>query len=177
MGSRGVGVSKAGVGQRRLARCWANVPLLASGTGWPDGVVRCLGGVQEIQYRRATMRVSRQARSTTALVVLAILLGSLWAGVLGASGPGTPAAQLTASRSILGLGAAVLPDRAPALRPSAERPDPGGRLLPLLLGLLGASLAVAGGVPARRRGSGLPARLPVRAVPRGPRAPPRLQPA
>jgi hypothetical protein len=123
------------------------------------------------------MRVHRQAQSTTELVVLAVLLGSLWAGVLGASGPGTPAVQLTASRSMLGLGAAVLPDRAPALRPSAEPPDPGGRLLPLLLGLLGVSLAVAGGVPARRRRSSLPARLPVLAVPRGPRAPPRLQPA
>jgi hypothetical protein len=123
------------------------------------------------------MRVPRQAQSTTALVVLAVLLGSLWAGVLGPSGPGTPAAQLTASRSILGLGAAVLPDRAPALRLSAERPDPGGRLLPLLLGLLGASLTVAGGMPPGRRRSSLPARLPVLTVPQGPRAPPRLQPA
>ena len=124
------------------------------------------------------MRVKRQAQPTTGLVVLAVLLGSLWAGVLGASGSGTPAAQLTAGRSLLGLEAAVLPDRAPALRPSAERPDPGGRLLPLLLGLLAASVTVADGVPARRRRSSrAPARSPVLAAPRGPRAPPGLQPA
>jgi hypothetical protein len=124
------------------------------------------------------MRVHRQAQATTALVVLVILLGSLWAGVLGASGPGTPVDQLTASRSLLGLEAAVLPERLPALYPSAERPEPGGRLFPLLLGLLAASATVANGVPARRRRSSpAPAWSPVLAAPRGPRAPPGLQPA
>ena len=123
------------------------------------------------------MRVHRQAQATTALVVLVILLGSLWAGVLGASGPGTPVDQLTASRSLLGLEAAALPDRAAALRPSAERPDSGGRLLPLLLGLIAASVTVANGVPARRRRAGIsPAQSPVLAAPRAPRAPPGLQP-
>ena len=124
------------------------------------------------------MRVHRQAQATTALVVLAVLLGSLWAGVLGASGPGTPVDQLTASRSLLGLEAAVLPERVPALYPSAERPEPGGRLLPLLLGLLAASVTVANGVlTRRRRSSPAPAWSLVIAAPRGPRAPPRLQPA
>src|SRR5918999_207955 len=70
-----------------------------------------------------------------------------------------------------GIESAALPDRVPALRPSPERPDPGGRLLPLLLGLLAASLTVACGVLARRRCSGpAPARSPALAVPRGPRA-------
>ena len=124
------------------------------------------------------MRVYRQAQATTALVVLAILLGWLWACALGASGPGTPVDQLIASRSLLGLEAAALPDRAAALRPSAERPDSGGRLLPLLLGLVAASVTVANGVPARRRRSSpAPAWSPVLAAPRGPRAPPGLQPA
>ena len=51
-------------------------------------------------------------------------------------------------------------------------------LLSLLLGLVAASLTVVFGVAARRRRSGLaPARFPVRSAPRGPRAPPRLQPA
>jgi hypothetical protein len=124
------------------------------------------------------MRVHRQAQATTALVVLAILLGSLWAGAFGAAGPGIPVDQLTASRSLLGLEAAVLPERVPALHPSAERPEPGGRLLPLLLGLLAASVAVANGVRTRRRRSS-PALAwsLVLAAPRGPRAPPRLQPA
>lgn len=125
------------------------------------------------------MRVHRQAQAPTALVVLAILLGSLWACSLGAPGQGTPVDQLTASRSLLGLEAAVLPERVPALYPLAERPEPGGRLLPLLLGLLAGSLTAAGGVPTRRRpsGRGRSARLLVLAAPWGPRAPPRLQPA
>jgi len=112
------------------------------------------------------MRVHRQAQATTALVVLAVLLGSLWAGVLGASGPGTPVDQLTASRSLLGLEAAVLPERVPALYPSAERPEPGGRLLPLLLGLLAASspsptaCSPGGAGPARPRPGRWSSRLP-----------------
>ena len=117
-------------------------------------------------------------RPTTGLVVLAVLLGSLWAGGGTAPATGGPAGQLTAAASLPGIEAAALPDRVPALRPWAERPDPGQRLLPLLLGLLAASLPVAHGVPGRRRRSGrAPARSPVLAIPSGPRAPPRLQPA
>jgi hypothetical protein len=124
------------------------------------------------------MRVNQQRHAATGLVVLAVLLGSLWAGSLAASAAGNPADQLAASRSLLGLEPAAPPDRVPALRPAAERPDPGGRLLPLLLGLLAASLTVASGVPARRPRSNLaPARTPVLSAPWGPRAPPRLQPA
>jgi hypothetical protein len=124
------------------------------------------------------MRVNQQRQAATGLVVLAVLLGSLWAGGLAASAAGNPADQLAASRSLLGLEPAALPDRGPALRPAAERPDPGGRLLPLLLGLLAASLTTASGVPARRRRPSLaPARSPVLSAPRGPRAPPSLQPA
>ena len=125
------------------------------------------------------MRVHRQAQATTALVVLAVLLGSLWACALGASGPGIPGDQLIASRSLLGLEAAALPDRAAGLRPPAERPDPAGRLLlPLLLGLAAASVTIANGVPTRRRRSSRTlAPSPVLAASRGPRAPPRLQSA
>jgi hypothetical protein len=54
------------------------------------------------------MQVHRQAQATTTLVVLAILLGWLWACALGASGPGTPVDQLIASRSLLGLEAAAI---------------------------------------------------------------------
>jgi hypothetical protein len=124
------------------------------------------------------MRANLRRHTTTGLVVLALLLGSLWAGGGAAPATGGPAGQLTAPASLPGIEAASLPDRVPALRPSAERPDLGKRLLPLLLGLLAASLTVAHGVPARRRRSGqAPARSPVLAAPRGPRAPPRLQPA
>jgi hypothetical protein len=123
------------------------------------------------------MRTSRRRRATTVTVVLAVLVGSLWAGAL-AAGAADPADQLTANYARPGLEAAVPSDRAPALRASAQRPDPGGRLLPLLGGLLAASLTVASGVPARRRRSRLaPARSPARSAPRGPRAPPSLQPA
>jgi hypothetical protein len=123
------------------------------------------------------MPVNRKRHATTGLVVLALLLGSLWASGAAAPAAGNAGGQLASSASLPGIGPAALPDRIPALRPSAERPDPGGRLLPLLGALLAASLTVASGVPARRRRSSLtPARPPVLSAPRGPRAPPRLQP-
>jgi hypothetical protein len=123
------------------------------------------------------MGVNRRPHLTTAIVVLAVL-GSLWAGGLAVPAAGGPAGQLTAGASLPGIEPAALPDRAPALRPATERPGPVGRLLPLLLGLLAASLAVTQGVGARRRRSSLaPARSLVLSAPRGPRAPPRLQPA
>jgi hypothetical protein len=124
------------------------------------------------------MRVNRQRQASTGLVVLAVLLGSLWAGGGAASAVGSPAGQLASGASLSGLEPVAPPDRVPALRPSAQRPDPGGRLLPLLLGLLAASVVAAYGVPAGRRQSGLDsARSPARSAPQGPRAPPRLQPA
>jgi hypothetical protein len=123
------------------------------------------------------MRTHRQ-QATIGLLVLAVLLGSLWAGALGGSGAGDPADQLTASRSPVDVEAAVLPDRAPALRPSAERPDAGGRLLPLLLGVPLAALAAAFSLRARRLGSDLaPAGSLVWSNQREARAPPSLQPA
>jgi hypothetical protein len=124
------------------------------------------------------MGVSRRPHLTTAIVVLAVLCGSLWAGGLAAPAAGGPAGQLTAGASLLGIEPAALPDRVPALRPAPERPGPDGRLLPLLLGLLTASLAVTPGADARRRRSSLAlARSLASSTPRGPRAPPRLQPA
>ena len=122
------------------------------------------------------MGVNRRPHLTTALVVLALLLGSLWAGGLAVPAAGGPAGHLTAGASLPGIEPAGLPDRAPALRPAGERPGPDGRLLPLLLGLLAASLAVTYGLGARRRWSSrAPARSPVLSGPRRPRAPPRLQ--
>ncbi len=131
-----------------------------------------------IQYGRTAMRMRRKRSATRAFLVLAVVLASLWAGGFASSAVGDSAGRLAGSASRLGIESAALPDRVPALRPSPERPDPGGRLLPLLLGLLAASLPVASGVLARRRRSGpAPARSPVLSAPRGPRAPPRLQPA
>jgi hypothetical protein len=124
-----------------------------------------------------TMGVNRRPHLTTAIVVLAVLLGSLWAGGLAVPAAGGPAGQLTAGASLPGIEPAPLPDRAPALRPSVERPGPDGRLLPLLLGLLAASLAVTYGMGARRRRPSLaPVRSLVLSASRCPRAPPRLQP-
>ena len=98
--------------------------------------------------------------------------------MLATSAAENAAGRLAGTASLPAIESAALPDRVPALRPSAERPDPGGRLLPLLGGLLAASLAVASGVPTRRRRSGpAPARSPALAAPRRPRAPPPLQPA
>jgi hypothetical protein len=123
------------------------------------------------------MSVNRRRHATTGLVVLALLLGSLWAGGMAAPAAGN-AGQLASSASLPGIEPAALPDRVPALRPSAERPDSGSRLLPLGGLVVAALTAAASGVPARRRRSSLaPARSPVLSAPRGPRAPPFLQPA
>jgi hypothetical protein len=124
------------------------------------------------------MGTQRQQPATRALLVLVVVLGSLWVGGMAAPAAAEVADQLTAIHTQLGLEPAALPDRIPALRPAAERPDPGGRLLPLLLGLLAPPVAVACGARARRRRSNsAPARSPVLSAPRSPRAPPRLQPA
>jgi hypothetical protein len=122
------------------------------------------------------MRTHRQRQATTIVVALATLLGSLWAGTF--AGAGTAADQLTTSRTGLGIEAVVPPDRAPALRPSAERPDPGGRVPPLLLGLVLAPFA-AGFRLARRRPRSDLAPVGSRAWSghREARAPPFLQPA
>ena len=124
------------------------------------------------------MRVNRQRQASTGLVVLAVLLGSLWAGSRAVSATGNLSGQLAGGASLPGIESAALPDRVPAVRPPAERSDSGGRLLSLVLGLVAGSLTVAFGVPARRRRSGLePAWSPVLSARQGPRAPPRLQPA
>ena len=136
--------------------------------------LRSLAGFSSIQYRRAAMRVHRRARATTGLVVLALLLGSLWAGALGGSSAGSPADRLAPSRSLVVVRAAVLPDRAPALRPSAERPEPGS---PLLLGMLLAALAAAFTLSPRRPRLDLGLLVPlVRPAQSEARAPPDLQP-
>jgi hypothetical protein len=124
------------------------------------------------------MRVNWRRHRTTGLVVLAVLLGSLWAGGLAVPAAGGPAGQLAGGASLPAIELAALPDRVPALRPAAERPELGARLLPLLAAVLAASVAVAGGACARRRRSRpAPARPVVRSASRGPRSPPRLQPA
>jgi hypothetical protein len=124
------------------------------------------------------MRTHRQRRATTGLVVLAAMLGALWAGGPAARSTGDPADRLTASRPLPGLEPAVPPQGAPALRPSAERPDPGGRLVPLLLGLLAAAVAAGRGPHARRlRSTRAQARSLVRSTELQARAPPSLQPA
>jgi hypothetical protein len=124
------------------------------------------------------MGTQRQQPATRALLVLVVVLGSLWVGGIAASAAADAADQLAAIHTQPGFEPAALPDRIPVLRPAAERPDPGGRLLPLLLGLLAAPVAVACGMRARRRRSNsAPARSPVLSAPQGPRAPPILQPA
>ncbi|HET7518687.1 MAG TPA: hypothetical protein VFN05_13540, partial [Actinomycetes bacterium] len=64
---------------------------------------------------------NRRPHLTTAFVVVAVLLGSLWAGGLAVPAAGGPAGQLTAGASLPGIEPAALPDRVPALRPTAER--------------------------------------------------------
>jgi hypothetical protein len=124
------------------------------------------------------MRTRRRQRATTGLVVLAALLGALWVGGLAARSTDDPAGRLTASSPLLGLEAGTPPHRAPALRPAAARPDPGGRLIPLLLGLLVAAVAAGSGLRARRcRSTRVQARSLVWSTQLRARAPPSLQPA
>ena len=125
-----------------------------------------------------TMGANRRRQATTWLVVLAVVLGWLWVGGLAASAAGNPTDELTTSHSLLVLDPAVPPGRAPALRPSAERPDPGGRLVPLVLGLVVAALAAGFGPWARRPRSGPgPVRSLLWSTHLEARAPPSLQPA
>jgi hypothetical protein len=122
------------------------------------------------------MRVNRQQQATRAVLVLAVLLGSLWAGGLVAATSGN-ATELAASHPQLAVQPAALRDRLLALRPPVERPGPQGRLVPLL-GALAAALAAAHGLLAGRFGSGLaPGRSLVGSTPLAARAPPHLQSA
>jgi hypothetical protein len=112
------------------------------------------------------MGANRRRQATTGLVVLAVVLGWLWVGGLAASAAGNPTGELTTSHSRLVLDPAVPPGRAPALRPPAERPDLGGRLVPLVLG-----------PGARRRPGPVPLRSLLWSTHLEARAPPSLQPA
>jgi len=123
------------------------------------------------------MGVNRRRQATTGLVVLAVVLGWLWVGGLAASAAGNPTGELTTSHSLLVLDPAVPPGRAPALRPPAERPDLGGRLVPLVLGLVVAALAATFGPGARRRPGPVPLRSLLWSTHLEARAPPSLQPA
>jgi hypothetical protein len=123
------------------------------------------------------MRTPRQQSATRVLLAFAVVLGSLWAGGL-AAGSADPADQLAAIRTHPGIQPATLGDRAPALRPPVGRPDPTGRLVPVLLGMLVAALAAAGAIRAGRSRPGLArARSLARSTRLEPRAPPSLQPA
>ena len=123
------------------------------------------------------MRVKRQQQGTRVFLVLAVVLVSLWTGSLIAPSAGNPADYLAASRSQPGIQPAALRDSAPALRPTAERPDPRGGMVPPLAALA-AVLAGAHGWRAAAQRRGL-ARAGSRiwSTPLEARAPPHLQPA
>ena len=131
-----------------------------------------------IQYGRTAMRIQRQHSATRAFLVLAMVLASLWAGGLASSAAGNAADQLASSGSLPGVEPAAPRDRVPALRPPDQRPSQSGRLVPVLLGMLAAALAVGYGVGAGRLRSGLAAgRSLVQRTQLEARAPPSLQSA
>ena len=137
-----------------------------------------LGVAQMIQYGRTAMRMQRQQPATRAILVLAMVLGSLWAGGLASSAAGNPADRLAASRTLPGVEPATPPDRVPALRPPVQRSTPSGRLLPILLCTLAAAFTVVSGVGVGRLRSGLAvARSLVQLTHLEARAPPSLQTA
>ena len=80
------------------------------------------------------MRTQRQQPATRVLLALAVVLGSLWVGGLAARPADTPDG-LAAIHTQPGFEPAVLRDRAPMLRPLANRSDPSVRLLPVIYGL------------------------------------------
>jgi hypothetical protein len=124
------------------------------------------------------MRTQRQQPATRVLLVLAVVLGSLWAGGLAAPTAADAPDRLAASRAELGGEPATLRGRTPALRATVDPPSQNGHLVPLLLGLVVAAVAVAAGpCPGRRRSGAAPPRSLLLSAPRGARAPPRLQPA
>jgi hypothetical protein len=131
-----------------------------------------------IEYGRTAMRMQRQHSATGAVLVLAMVLASLWAGGLAASAAGNAADQLATSGSLPGVEPAAPRDRVPALRPPDQRPSQSGRLVPVLLGMLAAAFAAAYGVAAGRLRSGFAAgRSLVQRTQLAARAPPFLQSA
>ena len=131
-----------------------------------------------IQYGQTAMRMQRQPSATRAFLVLAMVLASLWAGGLASSAAGEVADQLAASRALPGVEPAAPRDRVPALRPPVQRPAQSGRLVPVLLGILGAACAVVYGVGAGRLRSGVARAGSLVQLGQGEaRAPPVLQPA
>ena len=124
------------------------------------------------------MRMQRQHSATRSFLVLAMVLASLWAGGLASSAAGNAADQLASSRSLPGVEPAAPRDRVPALRPPDQRPSQSGRLVPVLLGMLAAALAIGYGVGAGRLRSGLATgRSLVQRTQLEARAPPSIQPA
>jgi hypothetical protein len=124
------------------------------------------------------MTVRWQPPVTRFLLVAALVLATSWAGTPAAGPAGAEDGRLTTAAAQLGAEAAVLRDRAPALGAPADRPGPGGPLLPVLLGLLVAALGAAAAVRAlgpawsRSRSRSRPGRTRLHA--RAP--PPLLQP-
>ena len=125
------------------------------------------------------MSARRRPPATRLLLVAALVLASLWVVAPAAGQPGADAdGRLTAAAARSGAEAAVLRDRAPVLGAPADRPGPGGQLLPVLLGLLVAALGAAAAARAlgspwpRSRARSLPGRTRLHA--RAP--PPLLQP-
>jgi hypothetical protein len=140
------------------------------------GWLRHLGVCEGIQYGRAAMGVNRQQGTRVSLVLAGVLV-SLWTGSLTAPSAGNPADYLATSPSQPGIQPGTLRDSAQALRPTAERPGPRGRLVPLLATLAAAvSGACWGRAAAQQRGLAR-AGSRVWSTPLGARAPPHLQPA
>ena len=123
------------------------------------------------------MRTPRQQSATRVLLALAVVLGSLWVGGLAARSA-EAADQLAAIHTQPAIQPATLGDRTSALRPSLGRSGPTSRLMPVLLGMLVAAVAVAGAMPAGRSRPGMARAWSLaRSTRLEARGPPSLQPA
>jgi hypothetical protein len=132
-----------------------------------------------MQYGQTAMQARRWQQAPRVLLALAVLLASVSTARLAAPTAGHPTSHLRASRTLPGIEPAILRDRLPVVRPPVERLGQSGRLLPVLIGVLVAAVAVVCGLRAGRPcSSGLArARALARATLLEARAPPFLQPA
>ncbi len=129
-----------------------------------------------MQYRLTTMRANRQQLVTRVLLALVVLLASVSTASLAAPAAGHSTMHLTVGRTLPGIEPAILRDRLPSLHPAVERPDRSGRLVPVLMGILAAALAVAHSLGAGRPSSAARTRSLAHCTSLEARAPPLLQP-
>jgi hypothetical protein len=123
------------------------------------------------------MQMNRQRLSINVWFAIVLVLGSLWEGGLAAMSVGDASDHLAAKHTQQLMRSPALPDRVVALRPVPERSGWFGRLVRMLLAVLGCPHVVGCWRRAAGPRPGLTRRSRVCSTPLQARAPPCLQPA